>query len=62
MFQLDHSELENLKSQIVTSSWGGSRVPPYAFTGQGMAMLSSVLRGPRAVQAHRLIPKRLNSE
>ena len=41
MFQLDPNELEDLKSQIVTSSWGGSRVPPYAFTEQGVAMLSS---------------------
>jgi ORF6N domain-containing protein len=52
MFQLDTAELENLKSQIVTSSWGGTRVPPYAFTEQGVAMLSSVLRGSRAVQVN----------
>ena len=52
MFQLDHNELEDLKSQIVTSSWGGSRVPPYAFTEQGVAMLSSVLHSPRAVQVN----------
>jgi hypothetical protein len=52
MFQLDNVELDNLKSQIVTSSWGGSRVPPYAFTEQGVAMLSSVLRSPRAVQVN----------
>ena len=44
MFQLDPNELEDLKSQIVTSSWGGSRVPPYAFTEQGVAMLSSKRR------------------
>jgi hypothetical protein len=49
MFQLDNVELDNLKSQIVTSSWGGARVPPYAFTEQGVAMLSSVLRSSRAV-------------
>jgi hypothetical protein len=42
----------NLKSQIVTSSWGGTRKPPYAFTEQGVAMLSSVLRSPRAVQVN----------
>jgi ORF6N domain len=35
MFQLDNVELDNLKSQIVTSSWGGARVPPYAFTERG---------------------------
>jgi hypothetical protein len=49
MFQLDRSEWENLKSQIAASSWGGSRKPPYAFTEQGVAMLSSVLRSPRAI-------------
>jgi hypothetical protein len=42
----------NLKSQIVTSSWGGQRHPPYAFTEQGIAMLSSVLRSPQAVQVN----------
>jgi hypothetical protein len=44
MFQLSLSEVVNLKSQIATSSWGGSRKPPYAFTELGVAMLSSVLR------------------
>lgn len=52
MFQLDMGELANLKSQIVTSSWGGARVLPYAFTEQGVAMLSSVLRSERAVQVN----------
>ena len=42
----------NLRSQIVTSSWGGRRVLPYAFTEQGVAMLSSVLRSRRAVQVN----------
>ena len=42
-------EFENLKSQIVTSSWGGRRKPPRAFTEQGVAMLSSVLRSARAI-------------
>jgi len=41
-----------LKSQFVTSSWGGIRKPPYAFTEQGVAMLSSVLRSDRAVQVN----------
>lgn len=50
MFQLSHDEWGNLKSQNVTSSWGGSRVPPYAFTEQGVAMLSSVLNSERAVK------------
>jgi len=42
----------DLRSQIVTSSWGGRRVPPYVFTEQGVAMLSSVLRSTRAVQVN----------
>jgi hypothetical protein len=49
MFQLSQAELEDLKSQFVTSSWGGIRTPPYAFTEQGVAMLSSVLHSRRAV-------------
>jgi len=43
MFQLTKPEFEHLKSQIVISSWGGRRYLPYAFTEQGVAMLSSVL-------------------
>lgn len=50
MFQLSEKEFENLKSQIVISSWGGMRrANPYAFTEQGVAMLSSVLRSSQAV-------------
>ena len=50
MFQLSPAEFANLKSQIVISSWGGARrARPYAFTEQGVAMLSSVLRSKRAV-------------
>lgn len=50
MFQLNAKELANLKSQIVISSWGGARrAAPYAFTEQGVAMLSSVLRSKQAV-------------
>jgi hypothetical protein len=52
MFQLTPEEWENLKSQFVISSWGGIRVPPYAFTEQGVAMLSSVLHSDRAVQVN----------
>ena len=53
MFQLSVKEFDNLKSQIVTSSWGGMRrARPYAFTEQGVAMLSSVLRSKRAVQVN----------
>lgn len=42
MFQLRKEELDNLMSQNATSSWGGTRKLPYAFTEQGIAMLSSV--------------------
>jgi hypothetical protein len=53
MFQLTAGEFRNLKSQIVTSSWGGlRRASPYAFTEQGVAMLSSVLRSRRAVRVN----------
>ena len=53
MFQLSKVEFENLKSQIVTSNWGGlRRAEPYAFTEQGVAMLSSVLNSRRAVQVN----------
>ena len=53
MFQLTRAEFAGLKSQIVTSSWGGARrAPPYAFTEQGVAMLSSVLRSRRAVRVN----------
>ncbi len=52
MFQISRDEFSNLKSQIVTSSWGGRRTLPFAFTEQGVAMLSSVLRSKRAVQVN----------
>jgi hypothetical protein len=52
MFQLTKQELGNLRSQFVTSSWGGRRYPPYAFTEQGVAMLSSVLRSDRAIHVN----------
>ena len=53
MFQLTREELGNLKSQFVISSWGGlRRASPYAFTEHGVAMLSSVLRSPRAVRVN----------
>ena len=53
MFQLNDQEFENLKSQIVTSSWGGlRRAAPYAFTEQGVAMLSSVLHSDRAIHVN----------
>jgi hypothetical protein len=43
-FQLSEEERQNLKSQYATSSWGGRRTKPYAFTEQGVAMLSGVLK------------------
>ena len=53
MFQLTDEEYKNLKSQIVISSWGGSRRAfPYAFTEQGVSMLSSVLNSKRAIQVN----------
>src|SRR5213594_2359458 len=52
VFQITAKELRNLKSQIVISSWGGRRHLPYAFTEQGVAMLSSVLNSERAVNVN----------
>lgn len=50
MFQLTPDELANLKSQIVTSSWGGVRKLPYVFTEHGALMLANVLNSERAAQ------------
>ena len=50
MFELTENELQNLTSQFVTSSWGGQRHKPFAFTEQGIAMLSSVLKSKKAIQ------------
>jgi ORF6N domain. len=52
MFQLTQGEFDNLKSQIVTSSWGGTRKLPNAFTEQGLAMLSGLLKSDVAVAAN----------
>jgi hypothetical protein len=52
MFQLDAEEVANLKFQFGISSWGGRRRFPYAFTEQGVAMLSSVLNSERAVKVN----------
>ena len=52
MFVLTNQEVRNLRSQIVTSSWGGTRYLPMAFTEQGVAMLSSVLNSKRAIQVN----------
>jgi ORF6N domain len=52
MFELTNEEFENLRSQIGTSSWGGTRYAPMAFTEQGVAQLSSVLNSGRAIQVN----------
>ena len=53
MFQLRSGDCRSLRSQsVISRSWGGRRSRPYAFTEQGVAMLSSVLRSPRAVSVN----------
>ena len=52
MYQLTNKEFTILKSQFVTSSWGGRRKLPFAFTEQGIAMLSSVLHSERAIKVN----------
>ena len=55
MFQLTESDFENLISQNVTSSWGGHRKLPFAFTEHGVLMLSNVLKSERAIKVSILI-------
>jgi hypothetical protein len=50
MFELTEDEIHNLTSQFVISRWGGQRYKPFAFTEQGIAMLSSVLKSKTAIQ------------
>ena len=52
MFELTNEEFTNLRSQFVTSSWGGGRYLPLVFTEQGVAMLSSVLRSKQAIKVN----------
>ena len=53
MFKLSRTEFQNLRCQIGTSSlWGGRRYAPYAFTEQGVAMLSGLLNSSRAIQVN----------
>lgn len=52
MFELTNEEFENLRSQFVTSYWKSTNYMPFAFTEQGVAMLSSVLRSKRAIQVN----------
>jgi hypothetical protein len=52
MFQLSKDEWENLRCQFDTSRWGGSRYLPYAFTEQGIAMLSGLLNSEIAIKVN----------
>jgi hypothetical protein len=52
MFELTKKEFENLRSQIDTSSWGGTRYMPMAFSEQGVAMLSSILNSKTAIEVN----------
>ena len=52
MFRLTVDEFKILRSQFVTSRWGGARYNPMVFTEQGVAMLSSVLKSERAIQVN----------
>jgi hypothetical protein len=52
LFELTRKESNNLRSQFATSSWGGSRYQPFAFTEQGVAMLSSVLNSEKAIKVN----------
>lgn len=52
MFQLKEIEWKNLKSQFATSSWGGRRKLPLAFTEHGVLMLSSILNSQQAIQVN----------
>ncbi len=54
-FQLSNEECEILRSKILTSSWGGSRYNPYAFTEQGIYMLMTVLKGDLAVTQSKML-------
>jgi len=51
-FRLSKSEFNNLIFHFGISSWGGTRIPPMAFTEQGVAMLSGILRSKRAVKVN----------
>ncbi len=54
-FQLTDDETENLRSNFSTSSWGGARYKPYAFTEQGIYMLMTVLKGDLAVTQSKML-------
>lgn len=52
MFTLSEKETQHLRSQNATSSWGGNRRKPNAFTEQGVAMLSSILNSETAIEVN----------
>jgi len=52
MFELTNKEWEILRTQFATSSWGGARYQPFAFTEQGVAMLESVLKSETAIEVN----------
>lgn len=52
MFQLNEAEFRQIKNTLINRNWGGRRTAPYAFTEQGVAMLSSVLKSKRAIQVN----------
>jgi len=55
MFQLTQNEYANLKSQIVTSSWGGTRKLPFAFTEHGVSMAAGILKSEKAIEMNIVI-------
>ena len=52
MFQLRDDEFEILRSQTATSRWGGRRTRPYAFTEQGLYMVATILKSPKAIETN----------
>ncbi len=52
MFELTDAEFKILRTQFATSSWGGTRYSPFAFTEHGVAMLSGVLHSPKAIETN----------
>ena len=60
MFELSKSELDDLRCQFGTSNWGGTRYTPFAFTEQGVAMLSSVLISDHAIGVNIAIMRTFN--
>ena len=61
MFQLSKEEFDNLKTNFSSSSWGGIRKQPYAFTEQGIYMLMTVLRGDLAIKQSKVLVRLFKS-